>query len=138
MNTLDSIESSQRSRYKERARQDQLVHGLAASAVAFIVTPFFVTSFLFIPFLGQVLPLLALALSLLYFHARRSWKLTLCSTLGCGISFAALSIASQAFLTSAPLGAYVLMGLSVAVSISYIIGISGALWRFYERGAASI
>ncbi len=134
MNVLDKIEASSRSTLIDRAREDTTVSYRYAFGLPFVCTPFLITASMFIPLLGQLLALGAIVISIAYCRARRSWKHFFVGAFSVISSVIALTLLSSAFSKQLFFGGYILMGFSTAVSIAYIVGVSGALWHFYETG----
>jgi hypothetical protein len=136
MSILDTLEKELRRDIIESAREEKRTPLIRAFLCAVLISPFLLADFLFIPFLGQVLAIMAVALSLGYMWARRSWRLFVVSLAGAICSSLVVRSVSIHFVSQAAVGAYLVMGLCMAITLSYIVFITGVWWRFFEKAAA--
>lgn len=113
---LDSIEKTAHKEYKA-SRAKVLPFSYTPAIIAFLVTPFMIAKFIYVPVFGQLVTALNLLILILYFRERRNQKVTL--SILCSII---LSVLFLIFL-GANFGDYLdlfigtLMTLSIAVSL---------------------
>lgn len=113
---LDTIEKNAHREFKAR-RVKSLPFSAKPAIITFLVTPFMIAKFIFVPVFGQLVTALNLLLLILYFRERRNIKVTL-SVIGSAIlSFIALALLGGNFAPYLNLFIGTLMTLSIAVSL---------------------
>lgn len=132
---LEEMERHERHRLRLRVRELGAISPVKSMLASFLVAPFAWVCLLFIPFVGLLLVLLAIAITLRYLFLIRSPKLTAMVTLGSVGSTVAASIFFTAFFERSDYVFYFMAGFSVAIVTAYIIAMASYLWLHYERAA---
>ena len=104
-----------------------------AFLLGLLVTPFALSAFLFVPFLGQLLGVSGCLLSLVYFWRRRSLTLTLSGIAGVATSIICLIVVTTNFWKKVEIGGYFVLGFSTAVMIAFSLYMAGAIWWDLEQ-----
>ena len=133
MITINALEDQFQSEARQRAITNKKVSPFRMFFVVTCVVPFLVAAFFFVPLVGQLLSLSSVFLTFGYIRARRSFKLLLATIAGVVTAGTALAIFGVYLTNYAAPGGYLLMGFCMAVSITYVVGISGAWWDFYNQ-----
>jgi hypothetical protein len=132
--TLDSIEKQHRKTI--RALNSGPGPSLLKIGVAgAIFTPFLIVELLFVPILGQVLFLIAAAVTLGYFRAARSFAAPLVGISSGLASFVGLTALASAFEGSSAGITHTVMALSTILSVIYIGVVTGAFYLRDEEAA---
>ena len=103
--------------------------------VAFLSTPFFLITFLFVPVLGQILVGLSLLLSITYFRLRRSWKITAAWSMGAIMSAILIALTAQPLRYSLDFVLFVLLALGIPYCLAYCAFIGVRIWGLQNPGA---
>jgi hypothetical protein len=134
MTTLDTLEKEHRKKILLSARENYKPRWWLGLIIGTTIVPFASAAFLFIPFMGQAMTLLSIALTILYLYLTRAWLIVVAGIVSGLISFILLNIVAVTFLEQFMLGAYALFGFASAAMITYLVGITGAIWYFYAEG----
>ena len=130
---LSSIERSEKSLILKKARrisppsaQALLLHGALAG-------PCLTSVFLFVPFLGQCLTLLTVALMLRLFWVCRSLRPPLWWLLGATVALSTIGSMLSWSRTGVEFWLYVLLGVSMAGALGALLGAGALLSDHFER-----
>lgn len=135
MSTLDDFERDNRKLILKEVYRSADIKFYKLLFFSIIVSPFIIFEGMFIPILGQLLCLLSFILTCAYLYRTRSIKAFFAIVVGFVIGLVLISIASDLIITRGQVVFYILLGLSTAVTITYCVGISGALFLHYERAS---
>ncbi len=132
--TLSDIESSSRRTARLLARKNYIPRVWRAFLTSLIGAPAVITVFLFVPFVGQLLAIMAVLISMFYLYETRSLKVLAGGVLGLVMAPVLLRLFSTFWNYTSISTIYLTLGLSMAVTISYLVVVGSALFSFYERG----
>jgi hypothetical protein len=128
ISTLDEIERvGRRTDQQQAAAAPQPL--LRFFLQSFIAAPFLLAAALFVPMVGQLLALGALGSTIWVCWYLRSMKLLLAAAIGACASLLPLMLYFSAVKLNGVVWMYVLMGLSVFVSVGYLLAVVGAIFR---------
>ena len=131
---LNSLERDLRRQARVTSRQAFEPSFLGAFLLVFVAFPFQVAGVLFVPFVGQLLGVISLLLSVFYLFETRSVSTLMCGLVASGCSIGALAAVGSYQNWTGLTVAYFTLGLSMAMMIGYILIVASALFRFYEKG----
>lgn len=133
-NTLNEIESSSRKVARLMARRNYIPRIWRAFFASLICSPAVMTVFLFVPFVGQLLAVMAVLISIFFLLETRSLKVMVGGVFGLLMAPVLLRFFSIFWNYTSISTIYLTLGLSMALTISYLIIVGAALFSFYERG----
>ena len=133
-NTLNEIESSSRKAARLLARRNYVPQIWRAFLASLICSPAVITVFLFVPFVGQLLAIMSVLITAFFVYETRSLKVVTGGVLGLIMTPVLLRFFSTFWNYTSISTIYMTLGLSMALTISYLILVGAALFSFYERG----
>jgi hypothetical protein len=133
MSNLLELEQQFSTAVRRRRLGDRVPGFWPSLLITYFSIPFLVADFLFIPLLGQFIPAICIGLVLYLIYLKRSVKFPVAIALGTVLGILTLVAVSTAYPTLANRITYVLMGLTMAVTIALML-LLGALvyYHFYE------
>lgn len=130
---LDTIEKNAHKEFKAQ-RVKSLPFSAKPGIISFLVTPFMIAKFIYVPVFGQLVTALNLLLLILYFRERRNTKVTVTVIGGAILSFIGLALLGGNFSEYLNLFIGTLMTLSIAVSLltTFLLSYQVVSLRFEE------
>ena len=132
---LDAIEKEWRRDIRRRARRVSRRPNLfLTGVVAALVTPSSIAIAFFVPFLGQLLLLGNLALTLSYILIKRSFALALSISVGVASGIGLMVFVANTLPREAAAFYYLVMAFSMFLAFATFLIVLGRIWTHYEDG----
>ena len=126
--SLDTLEKFYRKRVQSRAEPATAKELIWTLAVAVAVTPFFLTVFLVLPMMGQIIAGIVALSTFFYLRARRSISVALAAILGSGGFACFIYFTIQALKARLDVPLFIFLVLGIPVTAFYCVFLSMRIW----------
>ncbi len=126
--SLDNLEKHYRKRVQSRVQPATTTELIWTLAIAAAVTPFFLTVFLVLPMMGQIIVGLASLSTFFYLKARRSVSVAIAAILGSGAFACLIYFTIQALKARLDVPLFIFLVLGIPVTAFYCVFLSMRIW----------